>query len=58
MAYCRVKGYVYTHLVIAKNEQRGLQIGNNHGRINGWTKTVYGKIIEVIKNNASTKYDI
>lgn len=49
VAYCKVKGNVYTHLVTAKNEKRGLQISNNHGHVNGWTKTVYGKIIEVIK---------
>jgi len=48
IAYCRVKGNIYTHLVTAKNDKRGLQISNNHGYVNGWTKTVYGKIIEVL----------
>ena len=46
IVYCKVKGNYYTHLVKAKNEKRGCQIGNNHGRINGWTKQVYGKVIE------------
>jgi len=50
MVFCRVKGNVYTHLVKAKNEKRGVLIGNNHGRTNGWTKTVYGKVIEVLKD--------
>ena len=45
---CKVSGYVYTHLVKGKNEKRGLQIGNNHGHINGWTKTVYGKVVEIL----------
>ena len=50
IVYCKVSGNFYTHLVKAKDEQRGVQIGNNKGNINGWTKQVYGKVIEVIKN--------
>jgi len=46
--YCKVKGNFYTHLVKAKDEKRGVQIGNKRGGINGWTKTVYGKVIEVL----------
>jgi hypothetical protein len=48
IVYCKVRGNVYTHLVKAKNEKRGVQIGNNHGHINGWTKQVYGKVIEIL----------
>ena len=48
IVYCRVKGYVYTHLVKAVDLKKGLLIGNNHGRINGWTKMVYGKVIEIL----------
>jgi hypothetical protein len=39
---CKVSGRVYLHKVFAKSKTR-VQIGNNKGRINGWTKTVYGK---------------
>ena len=46
--YCKVKGNFYTHLVKAINEKRGVQIGNNRGHINGWTKQVYGKVIEIL----------
>lgn len=49
IVYCRVGGYYYTHLVKAKELQRGVQIGNNRGGINGWTKQVFGKVIEIIK---------
>ena len=35
IVYCKVRGNFYTHLVKAKNEKRGVQIGNNHGHING-----------------------
>jgi hypothetical protein len=48
IVYCKVKGSFYTHLVKAKDD-RGVQIGNNKGGINGWTRQVYGKVIEVIK---------
>jgi len=51
IVYCRVRGNVYTHLVKAKNDKRGVLIANNRGRANGWTKTVYGKVVEVLSDN-------
>jgi hypothetical protein len=48
IVYCKVHGNLYTHLVKAKNEDRGVQIGNNHGHVNGWTKQVYGKVTRII----------
>lgn len=47
IVYCKVKGNYYTHLVTAKGD-KGVQISNNHGYVNGWTKQVYGKVIEVL----------
>ena len=49
IVYCKVHGRYYTHIVIAKDEKKGCLIGNNHGRANGWTKNIYGKVIEIIK---------
>lgn len=46
IVYCKVNGRFYTHLVKAKGD-RGCQIGNNKGHINGWTKQVYGKVVQV-----------
>jgi hypothetical protein len=48
IVYCKVNGNFYTHLVKAKELQRGVQIGNNRGGINGWTKQVFGKVVEII----------
>ena len=48
IVYCKVHGVFYTHLVKAKNNEKGCQIGNNHGYINGWSKQVYGKVIEIL----------
>lgn len=41
---CKVSGRVYFHLVKAVNDGR-VQIGNNKGFVNGWTRTVYGRMI-------------
>lgn len=48
IVYCKVHGNLYTHLVKAKDINKGVLIGNNHGHINGWTKAVYGKVIEIL----------
>ena len=45
---CKVKGAQYLHLVKAKQNGRVL-IGNNKGRVNGWTSHthIYGKLVKV-----------
>lgn len=43
IVFCKVKGRYYTHLVKAKGV-----IGNNHGKINGWTKSVFGKVTKIL----------
>jgi hypothetical protein len=48
IVFCKVRGGYITHKVYAKNELRGLLIGNNKGHMNGWTKNVYGKVTEVL----------
>lgn len=47
IVYCKVNGRYYTHLVKSKDEKKGVLIGNNKGKINGWTKKVYGKVLKV-----------
>ncbi len=44
---CHVAGKTYLHKVLARNAAGMVQIGNNHGRINGWTFTVYGRLVGV-----------
>lgn len=48
IVYCKVKGNLYTHLVKATDPKKGALISNNKGRINGWTKNVYGIVIEIL----------
>ena len=48
IVYCKVKGNYYTHLVKKYDVTKGLLIGNNRGSINGWTRAVYGKVIQIL----------
>ncbi|QKX04531.1 phage repressor protein [Aquimarina sp. TRL1] len=48
IVFCKVRGTCFTHLVKAKNIKRGVLIGNNKGHLNGWTKNVYGKVVEIL----------
>jgi hypothetical protein len=51
IAYCKVKGNYYTHKVLATDPKKGCLIGNNHGHVNGWTKQVYGRVTEILKES-------
>lgn len=48
IVYCKIGRRFFTHLVLGKNDLKGCLIGNNKGNINGWTKNVYGKVIEIL----------
>ena len=51
IVYAKVAGRFFTHKVTAKNDDRGVQISNNHGHVNGWTKHVYGKVIRILEDD-------
>lgn len=46
---CKVKGSEHLHIVKDIRDHESFQIGNNHGRINGWIKptSIFGKLISV-----------
>ncbi len=47
IVFCKVKGrHIDAHKIIKKDNNKGYLIANNHGYENGWTKTVYGKVIK------------
>ena len=48
IVYCKVKGSFYTHLVTAKDVNKGVQISNNQGYVNGLTKNVFGKVTKIL----------
>lgn len=56
IVFCFVRGNYYVHLVHAwrwkrhkgrRKGRRSFLIGNNHGHVNGWTSSVYGKVVAV-----------
>ena len=47
---CRVRGRVVVHRVSALRggaDSREVQISNQRGHVNGWTRTVYGRVVAV-----------
>jgi len=50
IVFCRVKGSYKLHKVFSIDDKRGFKIGNNHGHINGWTKSIYGKFVGIVKD--------
>jgi len=46
IVFCKVKGrYIDAHKITKIEAGKGFLIANNHGFENGWTKTIYGKVI-------------
>lgn len=46
IVFCRVKNhYIDAHKITKKNKKKGYMISNNHGWDNGWTRTIYGKVV-------------
>ncbi|MFT3827510.1 MAG: S24 family peptidase [Chitinophagaceae bacterium] len=47
IVFCKVKGrYIDAHKIIKKDINKGFLIANNHGFENGWTKTIFGRVIQ------------
>lgn len=40
IVFAKVRGHFYTHLVSAVGDDGRVQISNNHGHVNGWTRDV------------------
>lgn len=50
VAYCKVKGSIFLHLITAIDETGNrYQISNNHGHVNGWATAanMYGLLVKV-----------
>ena len=46
IVFCKVRGTYYAHKIVKKGP-KGYLIGNNKGKENGWTSSVYGAMISV-----------
>jgi hypothetical protein len=51
IVFCRVKGNYYIHLVTAIKNDGSYQISNNKGHVNGWTRSLFGKVVEINGKN-------
>lgn len=52
IVFCKVKGrYIDAHKITKIDLQKGYMIANNKGWENGWTKTIFGKAVEVDYGN-------
>lgn len=48
IVFCKVRGrFIDAHKITKKNNKKGYMIANNHGWENGWTRTIYGKAVEI-----------
>jgi len=47
IVFAKVKGNFYLHLARQVGEDGRVLISNNHGHDNGWTRTVFGKLVGV-----------
>jgi len=46
IVFCKARGrYIDAHKIIKIDGGKGFLIANNHGFENGWTKTVYGRVV-------------
>lgn len=55
VVFCKVRGSCVTHKVYAVDKEKGCLIGNYRGRMNGWTKNVYGKAHKITKEDKILK---
>lgn len=47
IVFCKVKGrYIDAHKIVKIDTNKGYLIANNHGFENGWTKIIYGRVME------------
>ncbi len=47
IVFCKVKGrYIDAHKITKIGQDGRYMISNNHGHDNGWTRTIYGKVIK------------
>ena len=47
IVFCKVKGrFIDAHKITKEDPNKGFMIANNHGFENGWTKTIFGKVVQ------------
>lgn len=55
IVFCKVRGrFIDAHLITAVNDGRYL-ISNNHGHDNGWTRTIFGRVVSTTDEQGRIK---
>ena len=58
IVFCKVKGrWIDAHIVTKKDKNRYM-ISNNKGWDNGWTKTIYGKVVAAFDKDEKLIYGL
>lgn len=58
IVFSKVKGrYIDAHKIVKIDKGKGFLIANNHGWENGWTKIIYGKVIQAEWRNEVKRFD-
>lgn len=57
IVFCKVKGrYIDAHKIVKLDPNKGYLIANNHGFENGWTKIIYGRVVEAVFKDSATSF--
>jgi len=57
IVFCKVRGrFIDAHLITKVAADGQYMISNNHGHDNGWTKTIYGRVVKSVDNSGNEKY--
>lgn len=57
IVFCKVKGrYIDAHKIVKLDPNKGYLIANNHGFENGWTKIVYGRVVQAEYKDSCTAF--
>jgi len=46
IVFAKVRGRYFLHYVTAKAKDGSVQIGNARGHVNGWTRSVFGVVVD------------
>ena len=56
IVFCKVKGrFIDAHKITKIGQDGRYMIANNHGYENGWTREIYGRVVEATDNQGVVK---
>ena len=57
IVFCKIGSkFIDAHKITKVNKKKGYMISNNNGHDNGWTKTIYGKVVKSIHNKTEREF--